>query len=68
MVKGLRSINWLSENNHGDVQYSRGNRVAKEHICMTHGHGQQCGDCLSEWRRGWVERGKGVKIGTTVIE
>ena len=26
--------------------------LAKEHICMTHGHGQPCGDCLREWEGG----------------
>ena len=31
------------------------------------GHGQWCGDCLREWRY-WVEGGKGVKTGTTIIE
>ena len=54
-VKGLRSINWFSQNSHGDVKYSIGSIVAKEYICMTHGHGQWCGDCLKEWMRpGWM--------------
>ena len=26
-MKGLRSTNWLSQNSHGDVQYSIGNTV-----------------------------------------
>ena len=34
-VKGLRNTNWLLRNSHGDIKYSKGNRVAKEHICMT---------------------------------
>ena len=39
--------NWWLQNSLGDVKYSIG-RVAKEHICMTHGHGQQGGNCLRE--------------------
>ena len=50
-VKGLRSTNWWLQNSYRGVKYSIGNRVAKEHIRMTHRHGQQCGDCLRE--RGW---------------
>ena len=30
------------------VKYSIGNGVAKEHIHMTYGHEQWCGDCLRE--------------------
>ena len=41
-----------------DVKYSISDRVAKENICMTHGHGQWCGDCLREWDFGW----KGTKV------
>ena len=33
-VKGLRSINWLLQNSHGDVQDSIGNIVAKELLCQ----------------------------------
>ena len=40
--------NWLLQNGPGDVKDSIGNTVAKEYICMTHGHGQWCGDCLRE--------------------
>ena len=29
-VRGLRSINWYSQNSHGDVKYHIGNGVAKE--------------------------------------
>ena len=64
-VKGS-STNWLLQNSHGTVKYSTGNRVAKAHICITHGHGQQCGYCLWQLVWGWVEGGKGGKIGTTV--
>ena len=38
-----------SQNSHSDVKYSIGNRVAKEPICMTHGHEQWWGNCLREW-------------------
>ena len=48
-VKGFRSANWSLQNSHGDVKYNVWNRVAKEHICMIHGYGQWCGDCLREW-------------------
>ena len=48
-VRGLRSTNWQSQSGHGDVKYSVGIRVAKELICMTHGHEQWCGDGLKEW-------------------
>ena len=30
--------------------------LVKKHMCMTHGHRQQCGDCLKEGA--WVELGK----------
>ena len=67
-MKGLRRMNWLLQNSHGSVKYSIDNRVAKEHICMTHGHVQWCGDCLRECvGRNWVEGTKGRKTGTTVI-
>ena len=37
-----------------------GNGVAKELICMTHGHEQRRGDCWREWGLlgGWRQRGK----------
>ena len=47
-MKKLGSTNWLLQNTHGDVKYGMGNIVAKQHICMTHGHGQWCGDYLRE--------------------
>ena len=65
-VKGLRNTKWWLQNSHGDVKYSIGNGVAKEHICMTHGQGIWGGDCRSEWGD-WVEEVKAGKIGTTVI-
>ena len=41
--------------------------VAKDHICVTHRHRQQCGDGQREGV-GWVEVvGKGSKTGTSVI-
>ena len=39
----------------------------KEHIYMTHGHGQQCEDSLSKWGRAWAEGDKGEKTETTLI-
>ena len=42
--------------------------LVKEHVYVTHGHGQQGGDRLWEQGVGWMEEGKGEKIGTTVIE
>ena len=41
-----RNTNWLLQNNHGDAKYSIGNEVVKKYICMAHGYGQLCGDCL----------------------
>ena len=42
-VRGLRSINWQSQNNHGDVNYNIGNGAAKELTHMTHGREQNLG-------------------------
>ena len=41
----------------------KGKGLVREHVWMTHGHGQQCGDWL--WVRGvgWAEKGKGGKMG-----
>ena len=64
-AKGL-STNWWLQNSHGDVKYSIEKEVAKEIICMTHGHKQWCGVCLREW--GVLVKGlQRGKIGTTVI-
>ena len=57
-VRGLRSTNRWLQNNHGDVKYSIGNGVAKELICMTHGHEQWWEDCLRDWGC-WGEGSKG---------
>ena len=60
-MRGVRSTNRQIQNSHGDGKYSIGNGVAKELICMTHGHEQWCGDCL---RRGAGLRwAKGEKLG-----
>ena len=37
-VQGLRSTNWQVQNRLGDIKNTVGNGVAKECICMTHGH------------------------------
>ena len=37
-VQGLRSTNWSVQNRQGDVKNTIGNRVAKELICIAHGH------------------------------
>ena len=42
-VRRLRSTNRKLQNSCGDVQYSIGNGVAKELICMTYGHEQWWG-------------------------
>ena len=55
--------NWLLQNGPGDVKDSIGNTVAKEYICMTHGQGQQCGDCLREWGRAGWRGAKEEKLG-----
>ena len=36
----LRSTNRQLQKSHGDVKYSIGNGVAKNLLCMTHGHEQ----------------------------
>ena len=62
-VRGLRSTNRQLQNSHWGVKYSIGKGVAKEHICMTHGHEQWCGDCLSEWAVLGVGAGNGQIAG-----
>ena len=37
-VQGLRSTNWQAQNRQTHVKNSIGSGVAKELICMTHGH------------------------------
>ena len=39
--------------------------LAKEHICITHRHRQQCGDGQREGGTEW-RRAKGVKMGASV--
>ena len=39
--------------------------LVKEHVWMTHGHGQWCGDWLWDVGVGWAEDGKGGEIGMT---
>ena len=65
-MAGLRSTNSVLQNSLEDVKDSIGNTVAEEYICVTRGHGQQCGDCLREWGE-LVKAGKGGKIWTIVI-
>ena len=48
-VQGLRSTNGQVQNRQGGVKNSIGNGVAKELICMTHGHELRVG----------IARGKG---------
>ena len=63
-AKGIKKYKLVViQSSTGDVKYSIGNGVAKEYVCVTHGHGQQDGNCLRELGGGRVERGK---IGTTV--
>ena len=52
----------------GDNGGKKGKGLDKEHLWMTHGHRQQCGDWLWGVGVGWAEEGEGGKIGTTVIE
>ena len=47
-LQGLRSANQQVQNRQGDVKNSIGNGVAKELICMTHGH-ELRRDCRMEW-------------------
>ena len=46
----------------------KGKGLVKEHVWMTHGHGQQSGDELWEQGVGQDEGGQRGKIGTTVTE
>ena len=66
-VQGSQNINWWVENRQGDVKNSKGNGVAKELMCMTHGHELSGGgDGQREW--GYQsEQDKRGKTGTTVI-
>ena len=63
-VRGVRSTNRLSQNSHGDVNYSIGNGVAKELIHMTHRHEQWWGDSEGVGGTGWrgTKRGKSGQL------
>ena len=61
-VRGSRRTNWWSQNIHGDVKDDIGNGVAKELICMTHGH-ELMEVLLWGMRLSSIERGKGGKLG-----
>ena len=64
-VRGLKTTNRYLQHSNGDLNYSIGNREAKEVKRMTHGQEQWCGDFL---RVGVLGRGgKGDKIRITVI-
>ena len=56
---GIKSTNWQVQNRQGDVKNNVGNGVAKELICMTHGHelrggiaGGNVGHQVEEGKRG----------------
>ena len=59
-VRGLKSINYKLQNSHGGVKYSIGNGEAKEHIGMTQGREQCCGDGLRDLEvlAGEAQKGK----------
>ena len=62
-VQRLRSTNWYVQNNRqGDIKNSIGNGIAKEHICMTHGHELRDGG-LRVNEGCWVEGAKREKLG-----
>ena len=65
-VQGIRGTNWWVENRQMEVKNSIGNGETKELICTTHGHELRGGIAggIAEY---WVDRGKGRKIGATVI-
>ena len=66
-VQELRSTYWQVQNRQGDVKKTVGNRVAKELVCITHGHEISQGrNGQREWEC-WIEQGNGVKTGATVI-
>ena len=46
----------------------KGKGLIKEHVQMTHGQGQQCGDWLWDPGVGWMEEDRGEKFGKTIIE
>ena len=60
-VQGLRSTNWFMQDGQGEVKNSIGNGVAKELICMTHGH-----DLKGELPEGMGDTGWSGAKGKTV--
>ena len=66
-VQGIRSLNCRYKNRQGEYKNSIGNGEAKELTSTTHGLDKGGGgDCWTEG--GYLaERGKGGKIGTTVV-
>ena len=63
-VRALGRTNRYLQNSHEEAKCGIGNGDSKEHIRMTHGHEQWCGDFLSWWGLlgGEGERGKIGKI------
>lgn len=41
--------------------------LVKEHVSISHGHGQWCGECQGMGRWGWMEVGKRGKWGKSAI-
>ena len=58
-VRGLRNTNGQLQNSHGNIKYSKRSRVAKECICMTHGHEQWWGGLPDRMRGGAWRAGVG---------
>ena len=64
----MEQLTAVEEGGRGDWM-KEGEGSAKEHICITHRHRQQCDDGLREGRvEGWVEVSKRGENGTTVME
>ena len=53
---------WPEERGEGDNGGKKGKGLDKEHVWMTHGHGQQCGNWLWGQTVGWVEEDKAGKL------
>ena len=62
-VRGLRSTNRQLQNSHGDVKDSVQNGVAKELICMTHGHEKMVGELPDGMRGSRWRQAEGEKLG-----
>ena len=65
-VRALGRTNRYLQNSHEEAKCGIGNGDSKEHIRMTHGHEQWCGDFLS-WFICLVERGKEEEIGKILM-